>query len=117
MIARSRTLGEARWSPSATRVGWLDSWDGRTDLVVAPADGSGPPVAVSAAFPVSPGGGYGGGAWCWLDDDRVVVAGADGRLVVLAADGAGVLVELSRDGEAASPTVSRDGALVACSIE
>lgn len=117
MIARSHSIGETRWSPSGTRLGWLDSWDGRTDLVVAPADGSSPPAVVSATFPVSPAGGYGGGAWCWLDDERVVVAGADGRLVVLAADGAGVLVELTRDGEAASPAVSRDGALVACSIE
>ena len=47
-VARSRTLGEARWSPGGTRLAWLDAFGGRVDLVVAPADGVGPDVIVTA---------------------------------------------------------------------
>ena len=43
-LARSRILGEARWSPGGTRLAWLDAFGGRVDLVVGPADGSGPDV-------------------------------------------------------------------------
>ena len=39
-VARSRTLGEARWSPGGARLAWLDAFGGRVDLVVAAADGS-----------------------------------------------------------------------------
>ena len=117
MVARSHTVGEARWSPSATRVGWLDSWNSRTDLVIARYDGAAPPAVVTATFAVTPAGAYGGGAWCWLDDDRVVVGGADGSLAVLAADGGGVLTVLSRDGVAFAPAAAPDGSAVAFSLE
>jgi dipeptidyl aminopeptidase/acylaminoacyl peptidase len=117
MIARSHDVGEPRWSPSGARAGWLDSWDSRTDLVISPGDASAPPSVVTASFPVIGAGGYGGAAWCWLDDDRVVVAGADGRLVVLAADGGGVLTVLSRDGSAFAPAASHDRTQVAFCLE
>ena len=32
----------------ATALAWVDSFDGRTDLVVAPADGAAPPIVVTA---------------------------------------------------------------------
>ena len=76
-------MGDARWSPSGTRVGWLDSWDSRTDLVIAPSDASTPPSVVSADHPVSSVGAWGGAGWCWLDDDRVLLAAA-GSLAVKA---------------------------------
>ena len=41
-MARSRTLGEARWSPGGARLAWLEAFGGRVDLVVAAADGSAP---------------------------------------------------------------------------
>jgi dipeptidyl aminopeptidase/acylaminoacyl peptidase len=115
MVARSRSIAEPRWSPSGRRIAWLDAFDSRADVSVADRENGGPPLVVTADFPVTPAGAYGGGAFCWADDDHLVVAGADGRLVVVAAAG-GVVRELVRDGRAFAPAVSRRGE-VACSIE
>ena len=86
-VARSRTLGEARWSPGGTRLGWLDAFGGRVDLLVGPADGRGPEVVLTAQVPVTGLGAYGGGGYCWLDDDTLVYAAVDGRLLAVAATG------------------------------
>jgi dipeptidyl aminopeptidase/acylaminoacyl peptidase len=115
-VARSRTLGEVRWSPGGTRVAWLDAFGGRVDLIVAPADGCGPAVTLTAEVPVTSLGSYGGGGYCWVDDDTVVYAAADGRLVLLPVTGAPLLV-LSRDGRAAAPAASPDGRRVAFVLE
>ena len=108
MLVRSRTVADPRWSPSGARLGWIDSYDGRSDVVVAPADGSGPPIVVTGEC------GAGGG-WAWVSDDEFVVGAANGRLMLVRADG-GVIRELTRDGRAFSPSVSVRGE-VACSIE
>jgi dipeptidyl aminopeptidase/acylaminoacyl peptidase len=108
MVARSHGLADPRWSPDGRRLGWVDSHDGRSDLVVAPVDGSAPPVMVTADAPL-------GGGWCWAGSDAVVVAARDGRLLVLPVDGGEPRV-LSRDGSAAAPAVSTRG-IVAFSIE
>jgi dipeptidyl aminopeptidase/acylaminoacyl peptidase len=115
-VARSRTLGEARWSPGGARLAWLDAFGGRVDLVVAPADGCGPAVTVTAELPVTSLGAYGGGGYCWVDDDTLVYAAADGRLVLLPVSGAPVRV-LSRDGRAAAPAASPDGRRIAFVLE
>jgi dipeptidyl aminopeptidase/acylaminoacyl peptidase len=70
-------------------------------VVVAAADGAGPPVIVTADAGV--GGGY-----AWASDDELVVGGADGRLVVVRATG-GVARVLTRDGRALAPAVSARG--------
>ena len=115
-VARSRTLGEARWSPGGTRLAWLDAFGGRVDLVVAPADGRGPDVTITAEVPVTSLGAYGGGGYSWVDDDTLVYAASDGRLLVIAATGGPVRV-LSRDGRAAAPAVDPDGSRVAFVVE
>jgi dipeptidyl aminopeptidase/acylaminoacyl peptidase len=115
-VARSHTIGEARWSPGGTWLAWLDAFAGRVDLVVAPADGCGPAVTVTAEFPVTGLGAYGGGGYCWVDDDSIVYAAADGRLLVIPAIGGAVRV-LSRDGHAAAPCVTPDGRRVAFVLE
>lgn len=101
MVARSGTVSDPRWSPSGAALAWVISHDGRADLVVAPADGAGPPVVVTAET------GAGGG-WCWASDDELVVAGADGRLAVVPVSG-GPPRFLSHDGRASAPTVSARG--------
>ncbi len=116
MVARSHAVGETRWSPGGSNVAWLDSWNGRTDVVVAPAAADGPPQLVTADFPVTPAGAYGGGGYCWITDDTLAVAGADGRLAVVAASGGPPRV-LSRDGVASAPAASTDGRFVAFCLE
>ena len=115
MIARSRTVAEPRWSPSGRRLAWLDAFAARVDLVVA-ADGSCSPRVVSAGEPVTPVGAYGGGGYAWASDDELVYAAADGRLLVVPADG-GPVRALTREGRTAAPAVSPDGQRVACIVE
>ncbi len=110
-VARSRGLGEARWSPDGAHLGWLEVAGGVVDLFVAPADGTGPPLQVTAAVPVTRLGSYGGGGWCWAPAptgsgepgaDEVVYAGVDGRLFVISRHG-GPVRELTTEGTAAAP--------------
>jgi dipeptidyl aminopeptidase/acylaminoacyl peptidase len=107
MLVRSHSVSDPRWSPSGTALAWIDAFDGRADLLVAPADGGGPPLVVSADS--GAGGGY-----CWVSDDQLVVGGRDGLVLVGAAGG--VIRRLTQDGRAFSPVVSVRGE-VACSIE
>jgi dipeptidyl aminopeptidase/acylaminoacyl peptidase len=107
MISRSRSVSGPRWSPSGVRIAWVDTFDGRADVMVAPSDG-GPPIVVTAECGV--GNGY-----SWVDDDALVVAADDGRLVLVNADG-GVERVLTNEGRAFSPAVSPRGE-VACAIE
>ena len=107
MMSRSRSVSDPRWSPSGTRLAWIDTYDGRSDLVVAPSD-EGPPVVVTAER--GAGAGY-----AWVDDDLLVVASGDGRLALVHAEG-GVDRVLTRDGRVLAPAVSVRGE-VACAIE
>jgi dipeptidyl aminopeptidase/acylaminoacyl peptidase len=108
LVSRSHSLADPRWSPSGTHLAWVDSFDGRGDLVVAPVDGSEPPRPVTADVGV--GGGY-----CWASDDELVVAGRDGKLALVAATG-GVVRTLTQEGRAFSPALSVRGE-IACGIE
>src|SRR5690348_5333325 len=94
MLTQSRSVGDPRWSPSATRLAWVQEFDGRDDVVVADAAG-GPPIVVTADCGVNE-------SYSWASDDELLVTGAHGRLVVVAATG-GVVRELTRDGMACNP--------------
>ena len=108
LVARSHGVADPRWSRSGNRLAWVDSFDGRADLVVAATDGSMPPTVVTAGCAV-------GGGWCWAGDDELVVVAGDGRLVVVSVDGLLRRV-LARDGPTISPAVSVRGE-VAFAIE
>src|SRR5437764_11337 len=97
MVARSRGLAGPRFSPDGRRLAWVETAAGRSDVVVAPADGSAPPVVVTADAATGP---Y--GAFTWAGADTIVYAAADGRLVTVPGTG-GPLRVLSPDGEAAAP--------------
>ena len=116
MVARSRAVAEPGWSPDGRHLAWLEGADGESDVVVAPADGSGPPVVVSADAPVGTVGAYAGGAWCWAGPEHLVLAAADGSLVLVPAAGGPPRV-LSREGRAAAPSATVDGTRVAFVLE
>src|SRR5919206_5007074 len=101
MVARSRGLSGPRFSPGGRRLAWVETVGGRSDIVVAPADGSGPAVVVTADAAASP---YDGFTWAGPD---LVYAAADGRLVAVPSSG-GPLRVLSPDGEAAAPAATPD---------
>ncbi|MGH9049389.1 MAG: alpha/beta fold hydrolase [Acidimicrobiia bacterium] len=116
MVARSHTVAEPCWSGSGRMVAWVDAFDGRADLVVAPTDGSAPAAVASADAAVTPVGTAGSGAFAWAGDDRLVYAAADGRLLLVDLAGRPFRI-LSRDGRAAAPAVSPDATRVAFSLE
>lgn len=110
MVARSRGLAATRFSPDGRQLAWIETIGGRSDIVVAPADGSGPAVVVTADAPASPFGGF-----TWAGPD-LIYAAPDGRLVAVPATG-GPLRVLSPDGEAAAPAASPDGERIAFVLE
>ena len=118
MVARSRGLSGPRWSPDGRLLAWVETVAGRADIVVAPADGSAPPVTVTADAPAAPFGGF-----TWAGDARgsggvphIVYAAADGRLVAVPGTG-GPLRVLSADGQAAAPAATADGGRIAFVLE
>jgi dipeptidyl aminopeptidase/acylaminoacyl peptidase len=101
-VGRTRTVAEPRWSPDGTRLGWIESFAARADILVASADGKLPPTVVTPDIAVTGVGAYGGGAWCWGSDAELVYAAFDGRLVAVAVDG-GTPRVLSASGRASAP--------------
>ena len=116
MVARTRAVAEPGWSPDGRHLAWLEGAGAESDVVVAPADGSGPPVVVSADAPVAAVGAYAGGAWCWAGPQHLVLAAADGSLVLVPAAG-GPLRVLSHEGRAAAPSATDDGTRIAFVLE
>ena len=117
-LARSRVLGEPRWSPDGAAPGLARRLrrSGRPRRR-GPADGGGPDVTVTAEVPVTGVGAYGGGGYCWVDDDTLVYAAADGRLLAVRVDGGRVRVLSPRRAVRLRPRSSPDGTRVAFVIE
>jgi dipeptidyl aminopeptidase/acylaminoacyl peptidase len=122
MVARSRVVAEPRWVPLEGRdrgprlLAWVEAFAARSDLVVAAADGSGPPAVVTADVGAASVGAYGGGVFCWAGPDRLVYAARDGRLMAVPATG-GPPVALHEGGRASAPAASPDGSSVAFVVE
>ncbi|MEP6625347.1 MAG: alpha/beta fold hydrolase [Acidimicrobiia bacterium] len=111
-IARTRAVAEPRWSPDGRWLGWLESIDGRSDLLVLPADGSGPPVVVTAEHALGRVGAYRGGVWCWVGSDRLAVVTAEGAIALVGVEGGPGRV-LGHDGQAAAPVAWSGGVIFA----
>src|SRR2546428_336110 len=107
MGARSGGLAGPRFSPDGRRLAWAETAAGRSDIVVAPADASSPPVVVTADAAAGPFGGF---TWAGTE---IVYGAADGRLVAVPGTG-GPPPVLSPHGEAARPGARRGGAAVPC---
>jgi dipeptidyl aminopeptidase/acylaminoacyl peptidase len=116
MVARSRAVAEPGWSPDGRHLAWLEGVGAESDVVVAPADGSGPSMVVNADAPVGAVGAYAGGAWCWAGPEHLALAAADGSLVLVPAAGGPTRV-LSREGRAAAPSATVDGTRIAFVLE
>src|SRR5690349_17751526 len=110
-IARTRVVAEPRFAPGGNRLGWLEAADGITELRVAPTDGAGPPVTVAGDLTLGGIGAYRGGAWCWVDAERVAVATKAGELVVCPVSG-GTGTVVAHDGHASAAAAGPDGRIL-----
>ncbi len=116
LIARSGAVGEPRWAPGGRSLAWVEGIGSRADIVVAQVEGLTPPAVVTAETGAAGIGAYGGGVWCWVGDEHLAVAAADGRLVLLPVAGGPARV-LSGAGRAAAPAASPDGSRIAYVLE
>jgi dipeptidyl aminopeptidase/acylaminoacyl peptidase len=115
MVARVRALAEPRWSPDGAWLAYLESFDGRGDVVVLPAAG-GPARHLTAEPGAQPTASYGGGILGWLDAERVIYVAPDGPLYALPLAG-GAPRQLTRTGgRVSAPTASPDGRQIACMV-
>lgn len=111
-------MAEPRWSPDGTRLGWLETVGGRTDLLVAGLPGTSDPAPV-VVTPVTGAAGTratGGGVWCWVGTEHVAVVDPLGRLVLLPVAGGPSRV-LSADGRAGAPAAPPGGQRVAFVVD
>lgn len=116
MVARGRRVAEPRWSHDGRFLAWVDSFAGRADIVVAPADQSAAPRVVTADLPAKGVASYGGGVFDWAPDGSIVYAAATGDIVVVDRFGGPVRM-LTGEGTASAPAVSTDGTRVAYIVE
>jgi dipeptidyl aminopeptidase/acylaminoacyl peptidase len=114
MVARIRSLVEPRWSPDGSTLAYLESFDGRCDVMLAPADG-GAVQRLTTDPGVTPAASYGGGSLTWLDAQTVVFVAPDGSLHAQAVVG-GPSRQITRvSGRCSAPTASASGR-IACMV-
>jgi dipeptidyl aminopeptidase/acylaminoacyl peptidase len=116
MVARARALAEPRWSPDGRFLAYLESFDGRGDVLLLPADG-GPAVRLTADPGAQPTASYGGGNLGWLDAETVLfVAPPDGQLHALSVRGGPARRLTDLKGRVSAPAASPDGRVLACMV-
>ncbi|MBA2447875.1 MAG: S9 family peptidase [Chloroflexi bacterium] len=115
MVARVRALAEPRWSPDGRWLAYLESFDGRGDVIVVPAEG-GAPIRLTAEPGAQPSASYGGGVLCWVDATTLAFVAPDGQLHAIPLQG-GPTLQLTRfEGRVAAPTARPDGRQLACMV-
>ncbi|MCC6180052.1 MAG: S9 family peptidase [Chloroflexi bacterium] len=125
MVARMRALAEPRWSPDGRRLAYLESFDGRGDVIVVDgsspeesggARGFGPLRRLTADPGAQPTASYGGGTLGWLDAETIVFVAPDGQVHALPVAG-GPSRQLTRlGGRVAAPIATPDGRWLACMV-
>src|SRR5437764_11960556 len=78
MVARVRALAEPHWSPDGAWLAYLESFDGRGDVMLAPSDG-GPIRRLTADPGAQPTASYRGGILGWTDASTVLFVAPDGQ--------------------------------------
>jgi len=115
MVARGRALAEPSWSPDGKWLAYLESFDGRGDVMVVPADG-GAPIRLTAEPGPQPTASYGGGVLCWIDPANLAFVAADGELHAIPLAG-GPARQLTRlNGRVSAPIATPDGKRLACML-
>lgn len=115
MVARVRALAEPHWSPDGAWLAYLESFDGRGDVMLAPADG-GPIRRLTADPGAQPTASYGGGILNWLDSRTVLFVVPDGQLHALSIDGGPTRQVTRVDARVSAPAASPDGQRLACMV-
>jgi dipeptidyl aminopeptidase/acylaminoacyl peptidase len=113
MVARTRALAEPHWSPDGRWLAYLESFDGRGDVMLAPADG-GPVRRLTADPGAQPTASYGGGILNWLDAETVIFVAPDGQLRALPIHGGPAKQVTRLTGRISAPAASPDGRWIAC---
>src|SRR5438045_1161524 len=114
MVARVRSLAEPHWSPDGEWLAYLESFDGRGDVLVTRATGE-PARRLTADPGAQPTASYGGGILTWLDAETVVfVAPPDGQLHGLSVHGGPTRQLTHLSGRISAPAASPDGRRIAC---
>jgi len=115
MVARVRALAEPRWSPDGRWLAYLESFDGRGDVMLAPTDG-GPARRLTADPGAQPTASYGGGILNWLDAETVIFVAPDGQLHAIPVEGGPTRQLTQLSGRVSAPIASPDGRWVACMV-
>ncbi|MCC7371534.1 MAG: S9 family peptidase [Chloroflexi bacterium] len=117
MVARVRALAEPHWSPDGRWLAYLESFDGRGDVMLARADGRGPVRRLTADPGAQPTASYGGGVLNWLDAETVIyVAPPAGQLYAQAVSGGPARQLTSLTGRVAAPAAAPGGRWIACMV-
>ncbi|MGE3910947.1 MAG: prolyl oligopeptidase family serine peptidase [Chloroflexota bacterium] len=116
MVARVRALAEPHWSPDGRWLAYLESFDGRGDVILLRADGMGPARRLTADPGAQPTASYGGGILNWLDDTTVLFVAPNGQLHALPIAGGPVRQVTSLTGRISAPVASPNGRWIACMV-
>lgn len=115
MVARVRALAEPHWSPDGAWLAYLESFDGRGDVILVPADG-GPPRCLTADPGAQPTASYGGGILSWLDAQTVLFVAPDGQLYAQPVTGGPAKKLTNLTGRVAAPAATPDGKSIAVMV-
>ncbi|MFN8523867.1 MAG: prolyl oligopeptidase family serine peptidase [Chloroflexota bacterium] len=115
MVSRLRALAEPRWSPDGQWLAYLESFDGRGDIMLVPA-GGGATRRLTSEPGAQRSASYGGGVYCWVNPKLIAFASPDGQLYAQPVVG-GLSRKLTDvSGRCTAPVASADGSRLAVMV-